>query len=69
MQVQSKGFSSRKAARRRAGDPSDSTLNRWIEAGFFPAPVKIGPQRVGFRNSELENAWGWIKKDVSEEIS
>lgn len=32
------------------------TLYRWIERGHFPAPIKIGPSSVAWRESEIE-AW------------
>ena len=32
------------------------TLYRWMKQGRFPATVKLGPQSVGWRLSDLE-AW------------
>ena len=34
-----------------------STLYRWIAAGLFPPPVKIGPRRVAWRKSDVDR---WI---------
>jgi prophage regulatory protein len=33
-----------------------STLYEWIKAGYFPAPVKLGPKAVGFRTEDIR-AW------------
>ena len=33
---------------------SPVTLWRWIKEGKFPAPIKIGPNTVRFRGSEIE---------------
>ncbi|CAN0619575.1 prophage regulatory protein [Burkholderia multivorans] len=33
-----------------------STLHDWIEAGRFPAPVKISPKTIRFRADDLR-AW------------
>jgi len=30
------------------------TLQRWIRAGLFPAPVRIGPRTVRFREADIE---------------
>ena len=30
------------------------TIRRWVQAGYLPAPVKIGPQTRAFRLSELQ---------------
>lgn len=34
------------------------SLWRWERAGLFPARVQIGPRRVGWRESDIEN---WIE--------
>lgn len=36
------------------GNVSRSTLYRWIKEGRFPRQVKMGPQRMGFIQSELD---------------
>ncbi len=43
------------------GGVSRKTLERWIKAGHFPQPVKLGigsRASVGFRSDQLER---WIK--------
>jgi prophage regulatory protein len=35
---------------------SVSTLYRWISAGTFPSPIRLGPARVGFLASTID-AW------------
>lgn len=35
---------------------SDSTLDRMIKAGTFPAPVKLGPRTVVFKSADIA-AW------------
>jgi predicted DNA-binding transcriptional regulator AlpA len=35
---------------------SRTSINRLIEQRAFPVPVKLGPQRIGFRESEV-HAW------------
>lgn len=48
-----------------SGDPTRATLGRWVKAGLFPAPYKIGPQRIAWKLSEVQ---AWIdSKEVSEE--
>lgn len=32
---------------------SNSTLWRWVEAGLFPAQIRIGPRAVRWRLSEV----------------
>lgn len=39
---------------------SVATWKRYVEAGIVPAPVRIGPRRVGWLDSELaatQQAW------------
>lgn len=38
----------------RIGGVSRSTLYRWIDAGLFPRPVKIGPHAVAWRDSDVD---------------
>lgn len=33
-----------------------SSIDRWRRSGDFPAPIKLGPQAVGFRVEDVE-AW------------
>lgn len=47
------GFAKVNEALAVAGDPSISTLYRWIHNGIFPRPVQLGPHRVGWRRSDL----------------
>lgn len=35
---------------------SIATIYRWIGEGNFPAPVKLGPNSTGWRESDVE-AW------------
>lgn len=32
---------------------SRSSIYKWISAGYFPQPVKLGPRAVGWRRSEV----------------
>jgi prophage regulatory protein len=32
---------------------SRATVYRWIEIGLLPHPIKLGPSRVGFLESEI----------------
>ena len=36
-----------------AGDISRSTLWRWQAEGLFPKRLKLGPRRIGWRESEV----------------
>ena len=35
---------------------SRSTLWRWCRTGLFPAPIRLGPNSVGWRRTDVE-AW------------
>lgn len=35
---------------------SQSTIDRWTRAGMFPAKLRLGPARVGWRQTAVE-AW------------
>lgn len=35
---------------------SRSTLYQWINAGNFPAPIRLGPKAIGFRLKDIR-AW------------
>ena len=37
----------------RYGNISDPTLYRWINAGLFPAPERLGPNTAAWRDSAL----------------
>lgn len=41
---------------------SNATLWRWIKAGRFPAPMKIGKKKVAWRSSVLAK---WIAQRTS----
>ena len=41
---------------------SNATLWRWIKAGRFPAPLKIGQKKVAWRSSVLAH---WIAQRTS----
>ena len=41
---------------------SNATLWRWIKAGRFPAPLKIGKKKVAWRSSVLAT---WIAQRTS----
>jgi len=34
---------------------SPTTLWRWVKAGNFPAPVKIGPNSTAWRTADVQN--------------
>lgn len=40
----------------RIGAPSRCSVVRWVRAGSFPAPVRIGPRRIAWRRGDVE-AW------------
>ena len=56
-------FLKRDEVRQIAGNIVDSTLYHWMSQGIFPRPVKLGPQRVGWRESDVdqwaEDPTGW----------
>jgi len=58
------------AVKRRYGGISTSTLYRWIDNGTFPAPERLGPGCVAWRESVLrqydENPEGWAAKNQQE---
>ena len=33
---------------------SRPTLYRWMAAGIFPRPIKLGPKNIGWRSTEIE---------------
>ena len=48
----------RREVQRRCGSIPTSTLYRWVRDGSFPAPLKIGPQAIRWRLSEV---LAWIE--------
>ena len=44
--------------RRIAGGISRTTLWRWVRDGHFPKPTKIGPNKNGWLESQVED---WIQ--------
>ena len=40
----------------RVGGVSRSTLYRWMQAGQFPRPVKLGPHVTAWRETDVD-AW------------
>lgn len=57
-------FVSKAGARKVAADASIRSLYRWAAAGLFPKPHPIGPNRVGWLNSELQQ---WVQKKKEEQ--
>jgi len=37
-------------------NPHRATLDRWIRLGVFPAPVRLGLRRLGWRKADID-AW------------
>ena len=35
------------------------TLRRWIDAGYFPAPIRLGPNSVGWRARDVQE---WLDR-------
>lgn len=42
----------------RVGKPHPRTLRRWVNAGKFPAPLKISENKIGWYESEVED---WLE--------
>jgi prophage regulatory protein len=38
----------------RVGKPSRATLWRWVQAGIFPAPIKVGLAKIAWRKSDVQ---------------
>lgn len=34
---------------------SEQTISRWVKVGSFPAPLKLGPRRIGWEQSAVES--------------
>ncbi len=43
---------------------SPATIWRWIKAGTFPAPIRLGPGIVAWRGADLE---AWEVKNAQRE--
>lgn len=50
-----------KAARKKAGDLSESTVWRLRRLGLFPEPVELSPGRKGYVRAEIE---AWLARRV-----
>lgn len=61
-------YATKKQVKKSLGDPSDSTLRRWVQLGILPPMRQIGPNRVGFvlqeLNQKLKNFPIANRKDV-----
>ena len=74
MQREHTRFLKRKEVRQRAGNIVDSTLYHWINQGIFPRPVQLGPQRVGWREADVDEwaanptAWREAHLGVDKEV-
>ena len=42
--------------RLRVGNPSRVSIWRWTRAGLFPLPLQLSPNRVGWKEADIE-AW------------
>ena len=57
---------------------SRSTIYKFISAGAFPAPIRLGPRAIGFRRNDVE-AWlasrdqglrrNWVKCAIAGRLS
>jgi len=52
-------FLSLKEVQRLTGNLSRSTIWRWQQQGLFPRSRRLGPNRVGWLLSEIEN---WLQE-------
>lgn len=48
---------------------SRGTLQRWIKAGFFPAPVKIGPRTIRFRSVDLDAVGTCLPRETGASLT
>ena len=46
---------------------SGTTLFRWVRAGNFPKPIRLGPNTVGWLEADVD-AWLDAKKLASEPV-
>lgn len=49
----------------RTGIRAKSTVYRWIRAGRFPAPVRLGPGLIGWPEHEVE---AWLRERLNERV-
>ena len=49
----------------RTGNKSRTTYWRWVKAGLFPKPVKLGPNSNGWLESEIDE-WVRTRKTAGE---
>ena len=47
---------------------SETTLWRWVKAGIFPKPLRIGPNTVGFLDADVR-AWLDAKKTPEQGVA
>lgn len=59
-----KYYLSKKEVRKIAGGIGESTLWRWTKSGSFPTPKQIGPNRVGWLSTEVEE-WMETRPDTN----
>jgi len=53
MKTQEQTFLSVQEVRPLVGNPSVSTIYRWMDLKIFPKPVKLGPNKVGWRTNTV----------------
>ena len=44
---------------------SQATIYRWMKAGHFPRPVRLGPATVAWKQSDLEK---WLKERAEDSV-
>ena len=42
---------------------SECTLWRWVRSGRLPAPIRLGPNTVGWREADIDT---WLEQRASE---
>ena len=45
---------------------SECSIWRWVRAGHFPKPIKLGPNAIGWETSAIER-WLQTQRDVSDQ--
>ena len=72
MEVGMRKILSHKQTLEAVGNPDRKTLHNWTEAGIFPEPVQIGPNKIGWYQDEigdwLESRPRGFLRPVSEKI-
>lgn len=48
---------------------SQATLWRWVKAGHFPSPVRLGPNSVGFVSDEIDQWLANRTKGASDAVA